>query len=540
MINNFKNFGIFVECASNSVPNVKTLKEFIDIISQMGYNRLYLGTADTYEIKSEPYFGYMRGRYVKSEIRELDNYAIEKGITLVPAIQVLGHLPFLYKYEGYDQLIDNGNVLLVGDEKVNVLIDKMFAAMADYYTAREIHIGMDEAFGIGLGKYLEINGLEQGINIMLKHLQTVLKIAEKYGFICEMWSDMFFRLCNSGKYDDEDCDIPEDIKNKVPDNLKLVYWNYRKTEAKDFDVNINRHKKISRNLAFAGGVVKWQGFAPDNAYSIDMCASHIDGCLRNDIDSFIITLWADCGSEASLFSVLPGLYYYAQYAKGKAKDLTTLNKKGFKEIVGVDFDDFMKLDLLNKPHGTVTDVNCKNLFYLYGDILFGDYDSLMSSGLNEAYKKVADKLRKVIGGKFQYIFDNLIYLADVLSIKAELSKRLRVAYINKDFKELSLIIDDIQLIVKKLDKFFQSTKIRWYNENKSFGFEVLCIRIGALRQRMLFVADLLSDYIQGKILQIEELEVEHLPFNLRASKKPVTEDNYTNITWSLMVTHGFL
>lgn len=540
MTDKFKNFGVFIECASNPVPKVETLMEFIDIISAMGYNRLYLGTADTYEIKSEPNFGYMRGRYVKSEIKEVDDYAKEKGVALIPAIQVLGHLPFLHKYQGYDNLIDNGDVLLVGDEKVNTLIDKMFATMAEYYTEREIHIGMDEAFGIGLGKYLQINGLEQGINIMLKHLDTVLKTAKKYGFSCEMWSDMFFRLCNAGKYDDKDCGIPDDIKNKVPYDLKLVYWNYRKVDADDFDNAINLHKKITGNLAFAGGVVKWQGFAPDNAYSIDMCASHIDGCLRNGVDSFMITLWADRGGEASLYSALPGLYYYAQYAQGKAKDFETLDKKGFYDIVGAEFDDFMKLDLLNKPYGKPADLNCKNLFYLYGDVLFGDYDSLMSEGLNKAYKNVADTLRKIKGGRFQYVFVNLIALADVLSVKAEMSKMLRAAYLNKDFKKLSAIIKDIRSMAEKLDNLFNTTKIRWYKENKSFGFEVFCIRIGALRQRMLFVADLIYDYVEGKIPAIEELEAEHLPFNLTASKKPVTEDNYTNINWQLMVTHGFL
>lgn len=59
----FKDFGVFVECASNSVPTVATLKKFAALVARMGYNVLYLGTADTYEIPSEPYFGYNRGRY---------------------------------------------------------------------------------------------------------------------------------------------------------------------------------------------------------------------------------------------------------------------------------------------------------------------------------------------------------------------------------------------------------------------------------------------------------------------------------------------
>lgn len=50
----------------------------------MGYNTLMLYTEDTYEVDGQPYFGYMRGRYSKAELRELDDYAAEKGMELIP------------------------------------------------------------------------------------------------------------------------------------------------------------------------------------------------------------------------------------------------------------------------------------------------------------------------------------------------------------------------------------------------------------------------------------------------------------------------
>ena len=66
---------------------------------------------------------------------------------------------------------------------------------------------MDEAHNLGLGKYLDKNGYSSRFEIMSKHLKRVLEIAEKYGYSCTMWSDMFFRLLNKGAYKPADGEI---------------------------------------------------------------------------------------------------------------------------------------------------------------------------------------------------------------------------------------------------------------------------------------------------------------------------------------------
>ena len=71
---------------------VDTVKLLLRKIALMGLNTFMLYTEDTYEVEEYLYFGYMRGRYTKDEIRELDKYALALGIELIPCIQMLGHL----------------------------------------------------------------------------------------------------------------------------------------------------------------------------------------------------------------------------------------------------------------------------------------------------------------------------------------------------------------------------------------------------------------------------------------------------------------
>jgi ADP-ribosylglycohydrolase len=77
----------------------------------MGYNTLMLYTEDTFEIEDEPYFGYMRGRYTKEELSEIDAFAASLGIEVIPCMQTLAHLPAALRWGkipvDYDDIMEN-------------------------------------------------------------------------------------------------------------------------------------------------------------------------------------------------------------------------------------------------------------------------------------------------------------------------------------------------------------------------------------------------------------------------------------------------
>ena len=108
-----------------------------------------LYTEDTYEIPDQPYFGWMRGRYSMQELRELDDCADALGIELCPCIQTLGHLNRALHWPAMAHLKDNEEVLLADNEETYAFLKQAIQAAAAPYRSRRIHIGMDEAHGIG-------------------------------------------------------------------------------------------------------------------------------------------------------------------------------------------------------------------------------------------------------------------------------------------------------------------------------------------------------------------------------------------------------
>ena len=326
----YRHFGVMLDCSRDGVMKVSAVKQMIDCLQKMGYNTLELYTEDTYEIKDEPYFGYLRGRYTGAEIKEIDAYAKAHGIELIPCIQTLAHYTALVRHPNYAPIVDTGDILLIDEPRTYELIEKIFATIAENFTSRNVNIGMDEAHMVGLGRYLDLHGYKNRTELILKHLNKVSEIAEKYGFTAHMWSDMFFRLKTKGDYYvDEPLEFSEEITKKVPQNVELVYWDYYHSTQKTYDAMFESHKQFEGNIWFAGGAWSWNGFAPLNWFTVQTMIPAIKSVIKNDIKDVMITCWGDNGKECSFFSLLPALYAARQYAEGNF-DMASI-EKGFQK-----------------------------------------------------------------------------------------------------------------------------------------------------------------------------------------------------------------
>lgn len=511
-----RKLGVMLDCSRNAVMSVPALKRFITLVARMGYNRILLYTEDTYEIKGEPLFGYLRGRYSGEEIKEIDKFCISLGVELLPCIQTLAHLNQIFSWNKYAKINDVNDILLVDEEKTYELIDKMFKTCAENFTCRKIHIGMDEAHKLGLGKYLDRNGFVNRSELFLKHLGKVCEIAEKYGFQPMMWSDMFFSLAFGKYYVFDNEEVPEEVKKLVPKNIELVYWDYYTNKEEQYVSMLEKHLSFNRSVSFAGGAWKWEMFTPLNATSIPRNESAIRACNKLGVKDIMITLWGDNGFECPANAVLPTLVHAAECAKGNY-GLENAKEK-FLQIVGVPWDDFMLFDMYlpdSIPKSFPKANGIKTMFY--NDCLVGRYDSSVIGDGSEG-KAIADIGKQIAfarkhAGRFAYLFDYYAKLAEFMEIKYDLGYRSRMVYKNGNKKQLKNLIKDYGVAIKRLDAFYEAFKVAWYTDNKAFGFEVTDIRLGGVKQRLTHAKDVLTDYLKGKIDHIEELEVELVEFD---------------------------
>lgn len=505
-----KYFGVMLDMSRNGVMQADEVCRFAETVKSFGYNTLMLYTEDTYEVENEPYFGQYRGRYTQVELKYIVDYCEGIGIEIIPCIQTLAHLESLFHWRHYHPIYDFDDIVLVGDERTYELIENMFRTLRKCMKTNRIHIGMDEAHMLGLGKYLDKNGFESRFDILQKHLTRVLEIAKKYDFTPMMWSDMYFRLANQGAYYGKDIQIPSEVIENAPKEVGLVYWHYYGMDEEMYRAMLSTHKKFGCEVWYAGGARSSDGFASGNCFSIPALQCAMQACKKENVENVLITCWGDGGKDCSYWTLLPSLFAVRRFYDGE-DDIQKINQE-FEALTGESFTAMLDFDLPDRVAGNEGRKNpCKGMFY--NDIFLGVLDSMVVDGVGAEYAQHAKTLREhVKHSKFAYLYDSMAKLCDYLEIKYDLGVQLRDAYQKSDKKKLACLVKKIKLAEKRLQTFFVAFRNVWYRENKPHGFDIQEQRFGGLMNRLKCCRLRLQEFVKGNVQNIPELEEQVLDY----------------------------
>lgn len=515
----FTEKGLMLDCSRNGTMSVEFIKEVIGICAAAGINQIYLYMEDVYDIPEDKYFGAFRGKYTIEELRELDDYGMNMGVELIPAIQTLAHLHTYLRWPITKSLQDTEDILMVGTKETEEFIRRLIQYASLPFSTKKIHVGMDEADLLGLGKYLRVNGYRERYKIMKEHLDMVYSICREKDLQTIMWSDMFFRLKSpTGDY----YDLPDDVEfnehDMLPEDLALVYWDYYHHDQSVYDKNIKLHHKLSDNIYFATGGWTWNGLAPNYRKARKTIKEGLNSCSNNGIEKVMCTFWFDNGMETPARTLLYSALYFAQLCYDEKCESDKLDK-WLKQLTGYSEKDFMILDLFDSPEGVLEDnENADNpsKYLLYQDPLVGIFDGQVKEmTLDTYYSEVHTKLIAVehINNRMDDIFAYYKELASVLADKSMLGVKMRNAYTAKNKAQLELLKNTMEECANKMWNLKELRKSLWFNECKPFGYEVLDIRYGGVYIRLMSSIQRIDAFLKGTIDTIEELEEETVKYN---------------------------
>lgn len=516
----FERNGFMLDCSRNAVFTVEKVKSVIRTLAKMGMNVLMLYTEDTYEVPGEPYFGSYRGRYTKAEIQEMDAYASMFGIELVPCIQTLAHLHNALKWPGKNEIKDSTDVLIVGKEETYTFIEELLQSVKEAFSTRRVHLGMDEAVLLGLGKYLKENGYEKGSVLIREHCKRVLAICKKLGLEPMIWSDMYITANTNGGYYEVPADADCSSWEKPEKGLGLVYWDYYHDDEKSYEKMLNIHKQLSDDVIFAGGSWIWNGIAPNYSKTFACTKAALQTCKKYLMKEVLCTAWMDNGAETPVDAVWPGVALFAHLGFHLEYNEKVLEEE-FKECVGGNLKDFMALDafdslFLNGKANQETQNPSKYL--LYQDPLAGIFDQeVVKNGVDTgAYYKKLKKMMEICqenSPEYAALFAYYEKLAAVLVDKADLGVRMKAAYDKKQLLALKEICEkEIPETIQNLEKMKILREDLWMSEAKPFGYELMDVKLGAVITRLNSTIRRIKKYLDGSIPCLEELEETRLPY----------------------------
>ena len=516
----FERNGFMLDCSRNAVFTVEKVKSVIRTLAKMGMNVLMLYTEDTYEVPGEPYFGSYRGRYTKAEIQEMDAYASMFGIELVPCIQTLAHLHNALKWPGKNEIKDSTDVLIVGKEETYTFIEKLLQSVKEAFSTRRVHLGMDEAVLLGLGKYLKENGYEKGSVLIREHCKRVLAICKKLDLEPMIWSDMYITANTNGGYYEVSADADCSSWEKPEKGLGLVYWDYYHDDEKSYEKMLNIHKQLSDDVIFAGGSWIWNGIAPNYSKTFACTKAALQTCKKCQTKEVLCTAWMDNGAETPVDAVWPGVALFAHLGFHLEYNEKVLEEE-FKECVGGNLKDFMALDAFDSLflNGKANqEAQNPSKYLLYQDPMAGTFDQeVVKSGVDTGayYEKLKEQMAACQENSFAYaaLFAYYEKLAAVLADKADLGVRMKAAYDKNQLQDLKKICEkEIPETVQKLEEMKILREDLWMSEAKPFGYELMDVKLGAVLTRLSSTRRRVKKYLDGSLPRLQELEEARLPY----------------------------
>jgi glycosyl hydrolase family 20, catalytic domain protein len=507
----FEKNGLMLDLSRNAVAHIDMLKQFIREMAFMGHSWFMLYMEDVYEVEGEPYFGALRGRYSIQDLQEVDRYAQLFGVQLVPCIQTLAHMDQYFMWETIEyKYKDIDNIFNVGNAEVRTLLTRMIASLRKAFSSDIIHIGMDEAHNLGRGRYLDENGLKKRGDIMQDHLAFMKTLCTTYGFKPIVWDDMFFGRYSNNK---------EDVEPVIPNQVGLMYWDYYSGLAKHYQNHLQVCRTLTKKPMFAGGAWRWTGYIPHHKKTLETTLAAIEACRKERVKEVIVTSWGDDGSEAPLYTCMFGLVLYA-YLDCHVEYREEEFAQYLKLYTGMGFNEWMRQgepDLFEGTTGNNYDIT-PSKYLLYQDPLgskFLYYIRTLTTDMDAVYAKLEqafiedaahtdNPLQRSIAQFYALMMKTLYY-------KWRLPLDIWEAYKKTDKKALQALVENkLKPLKAALTETAKARRQVWTEECRAFGSEVLDHRFGAMLMRLEVTQEILTDYIQGKIRQIDELEEERL------------------------------
>ncbi len=497
--------GVMLDCSRNAVPTVAAVKRLIDRLALLGLNLLLLYTEDTYEVPTRPYLGYLRGRFTQAELRELDEYAAGYDIELMPCIQTLGHMNQFLQWSANDALRDKPDILLADEEQVYQFLREAIGTLRQCLRCKRIHIGMDEAHDVGLGRYRELHGDQDRMGILRRHLDRVVDICRENGFQPMMWSDMFFRLASpTGDYLDPTAVLPESVVQGLP-QAHMCYWDYYSTDESAFDRLLTQHERMGPT-AFAGGIWTWAGFLPHIKKTAATMGPGLRACARHRVGTVFATMWGDDGAETNAFLALNQMPVFSescwQGPDAPQEDMARLGEK----LTGIPQAAF---EAFGEFYPSQRDERTGKAF-IWADPLY----PLTNLGYETPSQAIS---RYAAAEQVLARYDLLetryaLQLFRTARAKAELIRDLRPAYLAGDRDCLTRVANELLPgLIVLYQQLLSLHRQLWERDMRRNGWELLCQRYGGQIARLADVQDELQRYLSGQLSAIVELDEEPLP-----------------------------
>ncbi len=214
---------------ARQIETVDTVKAYFDTAAAAGMNMVVLYLEDRIRTATYPYPSEADS-YSPEQIRELVEYAAQRGLELVPVVSPIGHAERFLAHRELQHLAElRGNIAgrfnKAGEVRQYIdtcpmrpetaeFMDAYITEVAALFPSRFFHIGFDEIFNMGFCDQCRQVVREQGLPVLFRDsLLHYYHLLKGLGKTVMIWDDML-----------EQCDS---VVDDIPKDIVLCAWFYR-------------------------------------------------------------------------------------------------------------------------------------------------------------------------------------------------------------------------------------------------------------------------------------------------------------------------
>jgi hypothetical protein len=314
--------GISDDISRGQVSTMEDFKTIIRFLAEYKYNIYMPYLEDMIVLEKYPTIGQGRGALTKAEIAELQAYAKDYFIEIIPAFQTLGHfenilnLPEFVKYAEYPGAASLNVSSSEADEFLFGLLDEVVPLFDSPY----FNIGADESWDVALGANRDLAAKEGVAAVHAGHYNKVFQKVKALGKKPMMYSDMLLRH-------------PEAL-SRIPKDIIIVDWHYNLT---DNYPSVKQLTDSGFTVIVFPAVHNWHNPFPNLANSwINITNLNREG-YRNQARGTIVSNWGDFGAPNFRAMNFQGYSYAAESAWNPfGANEATIDARFFQQRYGLD------------------------------------------------------------------------------------------------------------------------------------------------------------------------------------------------------------
>ena len=273
--------GISDDISRGQASTLDDFKLLIRTISRYKMNVFMPYMEDMFRFKSQPGIGEGRGAFTPGEIADLESFAADYHVRVIPIFQTLGHYENILLKDEYKDLAEfpGAASLSPAEDKTYEFLNSVLSEIVPAFSDSFFNIACDESWDVGLGKSRALKNKLGTSGVHAQHYKKVYDMVKEMGREVMMYGDI---LLHNPK-----------ILGMIPRDITIVDWHYNADHSYP---SVEKLRKAGFEVVVSPGVSNWNRIYP-NFKSAETNIRNLtrDG-KANGAKGTITSSWGDNGA----------------------------------------------------------------------------------------------------------------------------------------------------------------------------------------------------------------------------------------------------